>query len=358
MSATSNAASRARKVVRRLTGQTEIDALREAVSRGEADRFQLQAMLDEHRGWVSSLEVAVAERDGWVSDLEAELRKATDPELHREWVPTGHYYSAVPSFDHLEHHRARIIGQDPWRVPGVDLRVDEQLSLAHKLSGLVSEAPFPDEPDDKWRYHFNNDFFAYTDGLFLHLLLRHLRPARVVEVGSGFSSACLLDTAEHFLGGKVDFTFVEPYDERLRSLLRPEDESRVEILNREVQDVDLGVYERLTADDLLLIDSTHTVKAGGDVNWLFFEVLPTLAPGVVVHVHDVLPGFEYPWGWLRQGRAWSEAYLLRAFLQFNEAFEVLLWPSLLSALDREGFAGRFRGYGEAQSGGSIYLRRR
>jgi predicted O-methyltransferase YrrM len=358
MSAIRKAGARAKGTVRRLSRQTEIDALRAALRDHEADMAGLQASLAQHRTWVSGLEAAVAERDGWVTDLEEALREASDASLHREWVPTGHYYSAVPSREHLEQHRSRIIGQDPCRIPGVDLRLEAQLKLSDDLVRYVPEVPFPDQPDEQWRYYFHNDFFADADGLFLHLLLRHLRPSRVVEVGSGFSSACLLDTAEHFLGSKVDFTFIEPYDERLRSLLRPDDLPRVEILNQGVEDVELSVYEGLAADDLLLIDSTHTVKAGGDVNWLFFEVLPTLAPGVVVHVHDVLPGFEYPWEWLEQGRAWSEAYLLRAFLQYNDTFEVLLWPSLLCAADPQGFAARFRGYGRAQSGGSIYLRRR
>ncbi|MPY94960.1 MAG: class I SAM-dependent methyltransferase [Acidimicrobiia bacterium] len=277
----------------------------------------------------------------------------------RELYPTGHFYSAVPSRQHLERYRDLVLGQDPLRIAGVELHLDEQRALLDELAPLVADVPFSDHGEDggRWRYHFHNDFFAYADGLFLHLLLRHLRPSHVVEVGSGFSSACLLDTSEAFLGGEVQFTFVEPYDDRLRSLLRPGDEARVEIRNEEVQRVPLDLFRRLGPGDLLLIDSTHTVKAAGDVNWLFFEVLPELAPGVLVHVHDIFPGFEYHWPWLEQGRAWAESYLLRAFLQYNSAFEIVLWPSLMVGVEAESIAARFP-QAMANIGGSIYLRRR
>ena len=109
-------------------------------------------------------------------------------------------------------------------------------------------------------------------------MLRHVQPRRVVEVGSGYSSAMMLDTAEGWLDPDVDITFIEPYDELLRSLLRPGDDERVTILDSAVQDVDLVVFTRLEAGDILFIDSTHVVKAGSDVNHLFFEVLPRWRP--------------------------------------------------------------------------------
>jgi len=303
----------------------------------------------------AALERQVAELEGRLNSLEGGGNGAG---ATRELYPTGHFYSAVPSREHLERYRDLVLGQDPLRIPGVDLRLDAQRALLDALAPLVGEVPFDDHAEDAspWRYHFHNDFFAYGDGLFLHLLVRHLRPAQVIEVGSGFSSACLLDTSDAFLDGKVRFTFIEPYDERLRGLLRPGDEARVEIRNEEVQRVPLDVYRQLGAGDLLLIDSTHTVKAAGDVNWLFFEVLPALAPGVMIHVHDIFPGFEYHWPWLEQGRAWAESYLLRAFLQYNSAFEIALWPSLMLGVDPEAMATRFP-KAMANIGGSIYLRR-
>jgi hypothetical protein len=94
------------------------------------------------------------------------------------------------------------------------------------------------------------------------------------------------------------------------------------------QDVPLPEFSKLAAGDMLFIDSSHVAKTGSDVNFLVFEVLPILQPGVIVHVHDILWPFEYPQEWVVKLRwSWNEAYLLRAFLQFNTAFEIMLFNS-------------------------------
>ncbi len=323
---------------------------------------RLRTDVDALRQQVAALVGEKAILDGELAQARAAL--AASEEMHRELYPTGHFYSAVPSREHLVRHHDLIVGQDPLDVAGVDLRLDAQRLLLAELAPLVADVPFPDHASPQagdgdaspWRYHFHNDYFSYGDGLFLHLLVRFLRPAKVIEVGSGFSSACLLDTSDAFLGGEVDLTFVEPHDERLRSLLRPGDDERVTVLNAEVQDVDLDVFRQLGPGDLLLIDTTHTVKAGGDVNRLFFDVLPVLAPGVVVHVHDIFPAFDYPFPWLEQGRAWAEAYLLRAFLQYNDSFEIVLWPAVMARIVPD-LAVTFP-KAVVNTGGSIYLRRR
>jgi hypothetical protein len=98
-----------------------------------------------------------------------------------------------------------------------------------------------------------------------------------------------------------------------------------------VQRVPLDVFAQLRAGDVLFIDSSHVVKIGSDVAYLVHEVLPSLAAGVVVHFHDILWPFEYPRDWvLDQGKAWNEAYFVRAFLQFNAAFEILYFNSFIA----------------------------
>ena len=108
---------------------------------------------------------------------------------------------------------------------------------------------------------------------------------------------------------------------------------------------------------MLFIDSTHVSKVGSDVNHLYFRVVPRVRSGVVVHVHDVFPGFEYPPEWHRERRVWTEIYLLRSFLQFNQAFEILLWVPLLLALDTPRVLAVAPEI-ERNPGGSIWLRRR
>ena len=169
---------------------------------------------------------------------------------------------------------------------------------------------------------FNNPWFCYGDACVLYAMLCDLRPARIVEVGSGFSSAVMLDTNDHNLQRGATCTFIDPHPERLLSLLSDADQQMHTVIARDVQQVDGAVFDALRANDILFIDSSHVGKIGSDVNHLLTHVLPCLSPGVVVHVHDVFWPFEYPEDWIRAGRAWNENYLLRAFLQFNDAFQI------------------------------------
>jgi hypothetical protein len=149
----------------------------------------------------------------------------------------------------------------------------------------------------------------------------------VLEIGSGHTTALALDTAAASGLGDLELSCVEPYPERLLSLLR--DGDPVTLVSRPVQDVPLTAYEALEPGDVLFIDSTHVAKAGSDVVWLYLQVLPRLAAGVVVHIHDVFWPFEYPEAWLREGRDWTENYLLHAFLVGNADWEVVLFSSWL-----------------------------
>ena len=85
----------------------------------------------------------------------------------------------------------------------------------------------------------------------------------------------------------------------------------------------VDTFKSLEKDDILFVDSSHVSKVGSDTHYLFFEVMPTLSSGVLVDVHDIFWPFEYPADWIREGRAWNEAYLLRAFLSFNPAFKII-----------------------------------
>ena len=126
-----------------------------------------------------------------------------------------------------------------------------------------------------------------------------------------------------FFDNEIQCTFIEPHPKLLKSLLKQGDLERIEIVPRPLQDVDLELFESLRANDILFIDSTHVAKIGSDVNRIFFEILPALATGVYVHFHDIFYPFEYPREWIYEGRAWNEAYMLRAFLMYNAASGVL-----------------------------------
>ena len=267
----------------------------------------------------------------------------------------GHFGSPIPALKEIRSREAQVFAV-PGSVPGVDLRGDAQLALVRRLAAFAADQPFTAQETPGRRYWFENSLFSYGDGLVLHCLLRHLRPRRLVEVGSGFSSAVILDTDELFGDGSLSCTFIDPFPQRLRGLLRPEDDRRHEVVTQFVQQVPLSLFEELGADDVLFIDSSHVSKVGSDVNHLLFEVLPRLAPGVVVHVHDVFYPFEYPREWIYQGRAWNENYLLRAFLMFNAAFEIEIFNSYLAQFHAEEMAASMPLWAK-KPGGSLWLRR-
>lgn len=275
-----------------------------------------------------------------------------------EMYPRGHYYSPLPDYREVEARADDLFSKSVNLGPSIDLNTDKQLELIRQIGALGEEFDWSvDSEKQGRRFYLPNTWFEAADSLALYGMLRLFRPKRVIEVGSGYSSALMLDTSERFLDRSVNFTFIEPYPERLMSRLRPEDHARVEILQQGVQQVPLTTFEALGENDILFIDSSHVSKIGSDVNFLLFEVLPRLASGSIVHFHDIFWPFEYPQEWVRQGKSWNEAYILRAFLQYNSAFEILLFNSYLGHQHRpllQEVLPRFL----KNTGGSIWLRKR
>jgi Methyltransferase domain len=243
------------------------------------------------------------------------------------FVPPGHFYSPMPSLEDIAAVAAR--SNDSPSYGGIDLRETEQLDLLGQLVRFYAALPFRPDATQGLRYRFDNPSYSYADGIFLYSMLRQLRPHRLIEVGSGFTSALILDTNERFLDNSVECTFVEPHPQLLLSLMSADDRRRTTLLPNTLQQVDLALFDSLDRNDILLIDSTHVAKANSDVNRLFFEILPRLASGTMVHVHDVFATFEYPVDWFREGRAWNEQYVLRAFLQYNDNFQVRLFGNFM-----------------------------
>lgn len=241
----------------------------------------------------------------------------------------GHYYSVLPDYREVLAGLAKQSKTGHELLPGIDLAEEEQLKLLRAFAGYYSELPFPARPDGRSRYYYENDWFSLADATILYSVLRYHQPQRVVEIGSGFSSAAMLDVNDLFLEG-ASFTFVEPNPERLYGLLTGEDRARHQVVRERVQEVHLALFDELNEGDVLFVDSSHVVKFGSDVAHLLFEVLPRLKPGVLVHFHDVFWPFEYPEEWYAQGRAWNEAYFLRAFLQHNCAFRIHYYASFMA----------------------------
>lgn len=270
--------------------------------------------------------------------------------------PPGHFYSPHPLIEDVESNYNKWTHRSGM-ANGLDL--DALGQRAHLAAAFVPGfvGQWPVSPEAQFRYYTDNHFFRFGDAQAVYAMAALHRPAKIVEVGSGFSTACWLDATDS-LGFSPAITAIEPYPDRLLSLLRTDDLSRrVELVQTPVQAVAMGVFSRLEANDVLFIDSTHVAKAGSDVNYLIFEVLPNLAPGVLVHFHDIFWPFEYPKIWLLEGRAWNEAYILHAFLTFNGAYRILRFNSYLAHEHAEAFSGQDPRF-LSDSGGSLWIQRR
>jgi hypothetical protein len=256
------------------------------------------------------------------------VRHSQNPFL--KYAPPGHFYSPIPDLDYTREHRGDLLSQARTFCPGVELAEQQQVDLIRELAAYYDEVPFSEKKQNGARYYFDNPYLGHGSSIVLYSMMRHFHPKRIVEVGSGFSSAAMLDVNDRFFDGGIRFTFVEPYPDRLLSLLSERDKQRHNICSDIVQNVSLDMFSELESNDILFIDSSHVAKVGSDVGYLLGEVLPILQKGVIVHIHDIYWPFEYPDNWVLEGKAWNEAYMVKSFLQFNSCFEILLFNSYLA----------------------------
>jgi hypothetical protein len=252
----------------------------------------------------------------------------------------GHFYSPIPSREEVKRNADRIFSSED--VLDIDLNMDKQFQLLEAFKTMRSDFPYDflnAKENEKLRYRFTKrPQYRYSDVMFLYHVIRHLEPRQIVEVGSGASSAVMLDINDLFFNSSMKFTFIEPYPERLYGFLRDQDHDNAMLITEKVQDVPMDVFESLEENDILFIDSSHVSKVGSDVNHLIFNVLPRINKGVWIHFHDIFYPFELPMHWiLENSRFWNESYLLRAFLMNNDAYEIMLFNTLLHKKYRSWF---------------------
>jgi predicted O-methyltransferase YrrM len=263
-----------------------------------------------------------------VSEERDELKRQLDNSAAFQFYEPGHFYSPVPSKRDVREYLAKLERQPSHQLPAIDLNDQVQLALLDALRPYYPRIPFQAQPAEGLLYHFNNPNYPHADGIILFCMLNHLRPRRLIEIGSGYSTCAILDTNRLFLDSQMQITSIEPHPELLRSLLAKTHDA-LTIIESKLQDTQIEIFDQLEPGDILFIDSSHISKVGSDVNYIIFDVLPRLKRGVIIQIHDIYFGFEYPGVWLREGRAWNEAYLLRAFLEYNEHFRILLFISYL-----------------------------
>lgn len=236
--------------------------------------------------------------------------------------PLGHFYSPVVNPTELD--TARIWPEQP-QVLGIDFNdTGHERILREVFPRWMPEYDYPECRDDATpatQFYTQNPAFSWLDSRALFVLLREWQPKRLIEVGSGYSTLLAADVNRRFLGGGMDITCIEPYP---LPFLKSGVPGVSRLIKEKAQDVALEKFMALQAGDILFIDSSHVAKTGSDVNFLYFEVLPRLASGVRVHIHDIFLPHDYPRDWvLRDNRSWNEQYLLRALLMHSNAFRVV-----------------------------------
>jgi predicted O-methyltransferase YrrM len=273
------------------------------------------------------------------------------------FVPPGHFYSPICDLTEAAAHLASVRATAPQTLPGLAINRAAMVRTWHTLLPFLQDAPFSDTRTEGFRYWYDNPSYAWGDGSILHAMLRLHRPRRLIEIGSGWSSACTLDTVERYLAGDCALTFIDPYPQLVRELLG-DVAAHARILECRVQDVPLETFDALAVGDVLFIDSTHVLRTGSDVCRELFEILPRLAPGVLVHIHDMFWPFEYSHDWVvGENRSWNELQAVRAFLIGNADWEVVWFNDYMAQLERPLLEATYPRM-LRNSGGALWLRRR
>jgi methyltransferase family protein len=273
-------------------------------------------------------------------------------ERHGFHVTPVHFYQPIPDTQSLP----ETLWNRPSKLVGVHMNDAVQLDLLRDRFPKFRDEyeGFPTEPTgEPGRFYLNNHLFENIDALVAYCMVRHFKPRLIIEVGSGFSSLLLGEAATRNKHSAL--VCIEPFP---REFLREGFPGLQSLMEEQIQDIDLDFFSQLQSGDILFIDSSHTIKIGGDVNYLFLEVLPRLKPGVIVHVHDIFLPVEYRRDWvLDEFRFWTEQYILQAFLTFNSQFEVLLANSYLNHYHQQELKSAFPGL-SSWAGGSFWMRRK
>lgn len=267
----------------------------------------------------------------------AQLRKEAN--TYKTLYPPGHFYSPYVSEEDFLKREEQIFNVQKEEIYGVALNEEKQLQLLEEIKKYYSEMPFKENKIVGFRYSFSKamGMYSYSDAIILYSMIRHFQPKNIIEIGCGFSSAVMLDTNEHFCNSGIRCHFIDPHPERLLSLLKEDDRERHIIISRCVQDVKVEFFKQLNKNDIFFIDSSHIAKQGSDVNYIFYNILPLLNSGVIIHFHDIRYPFENPREAAFLRVAFNEIYTLRAFLQYNDRFEIILFDSFLVNYHRQWF---------------------
>lgn len=292
-------------------------------------------------------------------------RVARDKQYFRLWERKGfhitpvHYYEPIPDTTTLK--------DDLWKkqseLVGVNINERGQINLLSLFSSRF-KGEYDSFPRNKtsipYQYYVNNGGFESVDGEILYCMIRHFKPKKIFEIGSGnstwLSAQAVLKNREEDASYECEFVAIEPYP---NEILKEGFPGFSKLFPKEVQDIPLSEFEKLRENDIIFIDSSHVLKIGSDVQYEYLEILPRLDKGVLIHAHDIFLPAEYPKEWvLKQYWFWTEQYLLQAFLTCNESFEVLWAGSYMHLKHPDKLEAAFSSYKRGERWpGSFWMRK-
>jgi hypothetical protein len=270
-----------------------------------------------------------------------------------------HFYSPIPNTASLKessHFKQSFSDLPILQLSDLELSklLEEMLPYANELLS-VPESGLPITNPEGTEYFLNNPAFGAGDAFLLYGFLRKLKPNRIIEIGSGYSTLMGLQALSK--NGSGRYMCIEPYPEK--SILSLSQSGTIDLLAMQIQDFDLTIIKNLTPGDVLFIDSTHVVASGSDVVFEVLKILPIVPSGVYVHIHDIFYPYEYPESWVIEKKLfWTEQYLLLAFLTSNPHWKIIAsnnWIGNNPTL-AEKFLTSFTNL-KVAGGGSLWLQR-
>lgn len=259
------------------------------------------------------------------------------------------FYSPIPDLDQLPDG----IFERLTDLQGVAIDPSAQMDWAEANLGH-----FVEEFEAPVGYQWANAFYEAGDAEIAYAIVRRLQPRRVMELGSGYSTLVLAHACSRNRSDGAPATFVN-FDPYPSPVLEHGPVGLDEQRALRAQEIPLAEFEQLDDGDILFIDTSHTVKLGGDVNFLVLEVLPRLAPGVWVHFHDIWLPHEYHRVLVEQMRMfWAEQYLLQAFLSGNQDWEVVFAMQAVARAEPQRMEAFVPHYSGENFPSAFWIRRR
>jgi predicted O-methyltransferase YrrM len=236
---------------------------------------------------------------------------------------TNHYYE--PQFNFSQLKRGLYKNRS---FPGIDFNMKKQLK---NISNLIYKNELIElnleKKSPNYNFNIKNNFFENGDADIYYQLIRHLKPKNILEIGSGHSTLIALEAIKKNKSvDKIEtkITCVEPYENKWL------DQLNIKILRKRIENLDESYYLALEKNDILFIDSSHIIRPQGDVLKIFFEIVPKLKKGTIVHIHDIFTPKDYPKEWLiEQNKFWNEQYLVEALMMSKDKYEIYLMLNYL-----------------------------